>query len=71
MGQERNKLDRVRERGEGVLLLVYLNRPNSAKKLSHDTKLLPKYIDEEDVVLLNNTRIDPVSKEGSILDPLG
>ena len=46
----------VRKNIEGVLLIGDLNRPISKPNPSHDIKLLLKYMEEQDVVLLNNRK---------------
>ena len=62
----------ILERGEALVLLGDLNRPMDKDKPSYGTKLLKTLLEESTLELINNintpTRIDPVTKMGSVLD---
>ena len=66
-----NKINMIIESCESVVLIGDLNRPIQGKP-SYGTKLLNNFLNEDTMTLLNDhntpTRIDPYTKNGSILD---
>ena len=69
--QVTDKVDHILSKNESVIVIGDYNRPWLAKRPSHGTKRVMEWLEEGNVQLLNDstpTRIDPVSKAGSILD---
>ena len=67
-----NKVNDIIDKGEGVLVMGDLNRPLNSNKYSVGKNLLENWLEEGQVKLLNqrniNTRYDPVTGNGSVLD---
>ena len=67
-----DKVNMVRNRGESVICLGDFNRPLQARKPSFGTKLLLEWLNDENMILINdttiNTRLNPADNTGSVLD---
>ena len=66
------KVQHVLDRGEALLCMGDFNRPLQAKRLTHGTKLLNEWLNNKNMILVNdktvNTRTDPARGTGSVLD---